>query len=145
MTYNDFLEIMKNGWKGTIESNNIELPNPSISTMYSRIRRNPFDALGVQELAKKINATFKVHNNGITVQLNNIKNININWENIIRISDTDFRGPYLLDREILIKMKDGTEILISPPFKKYFIFKHYFVDEFISYVSEHVCAEPQKD
>ncbi|BBL61432.1 hypothetical protein [Methanobrevibacter arboriphilus] len=134
MSYDIFLKIMKNGWEGTIECSENSLHDPSISTLYSRIRMNPFDALAVDRLAHKINVNFRVDNNGIVIHQTSHKNkqMKIIWENIINVYNTKITS------EILIKVVDGNELIITPPFVKRFFLKHYFVNEFISYINNHV-------
>ncbi|MGL4670356.1 MAG: hypothetical protein ACRCVG_07195 [Methanobacteriaceae archaeon] len=130
--YDKFLDLLENGWEGNIESADISV-DMTISTAFNNKRMNPFDAIASDKLNRKIDANFKVYNDKIIIQLIKSKKcIKIPWDNIINVSRTEFNA------EVLLKLKNSSEIIISPPFVKKVIFKHYFTDYFIDYITEQI-------
>lgn len=130
--YDKFLDLLENEWNGKIESSNISLDIP-ISRTFNSKRINPFEALVLDRLNRKLDSNFKVKDSEIVIQLVKSKKIiKIQLYDIINVPCTGFNG------EVLLKLKNSDEIIISPHFIKKTLFKYYFTDYFINYIKEHI-------
>lgn len=132
----EFLEIIKNGGEGNLRSSDIENPNPPKSMMWPTLEHSPQRLLIQQEKNSRINANFKVNDEEIIIQIiSNGNIIKIAWNNILKVSIDALFNP-IESKEILIELKDGKEIIITPSFIKRFIIKFYFIYEFISSINK---------